>query len=371
MNQTSTYQRIAATIKQTWVDPALPGERLPTERALETHFGVSRATISRALSVLTAEGWIKTRRGSGAFVADRRAEPSSDFRPIGFIAPYLPPKEELQNPVLQRIGFGVERRASELGYQAITASSQFSMEHEAKLIDQFIQMGVSGIILYPTYSPRPRCSDHTDPLAQRWREFPIVLTDIGSAHWGRSMVQIDNFRLGHDLTVALLRNGHRNIVFLHTDKARLHNSVTDRQRGWEAALLRAGTTIPPSYRGWPAEEFSHPEGLEESDADLLATALLQLSPRPDAVIAWDDPAAIALILALGRQGIAVPEQIRVAGFDNYEAGRFFHPTFPTTAPDFIRLGETAVDLLDEQLNSPRCAPRTLLLSATILSRGLV
>lgn len=367
----NVYRHIAETIKTTWILKAQPGERLPTERALESHFGVSRATISRALSVLAAEGWITTRRGSGAYVAKRQADTSSDFRLIGFIAPHISPKDELQNPVLQRIGFGVERRASELGYQAISASSQFSMEHEAKLIDQFIQMGVSGIVLYPTYSPQPRRRDRTDPLAQCWRDYPIVLTDIGSAQWGRSMVQIDNFRLGHDLTAALLRNGHRHIAFLHRDETRLHNSVTDRQRGWEAALLRAGITIPPSYHGWPYADFARREGLDDSHADAFVDALLQLTPRPDAVIAWDDPTAIALIRALQRRGTSLTSEIRVAGFDNYEAGRFFDPPFPTTAPDFIRMGETAVELLDEQLTSPQAAPRTLLLSATIQPRGLL
>ena len=106
------------------------------------------------------------------------------------------------------------------------------------------------------------------------------------------------------------------------------------------------------------------------EADLLVEMLLRLTPCPDAVIAWDDPAAIALIRALERRGIPVPEKIRVAGFDNYEAGRFFQPPFPTTAPDFIRMGEAAVELLEEQLNNPPAAPRTLLFSASILNRGL-
>lgn len=46
-----------------------PGSRLPTENALSTAFGVSRAVIREAVARLKAEGMVETRQGSGAYVA--------------------------------------------------------------------------------------------------------------------------------------------------------------------------------------------------------------------------------------------------------------------------------------------------------------
>ncbi|MEL6551417.1 MAG: phosphonate metabolism transcriptional regulator PhnF [Pseudomonadota bacterium] len=46
-----------------------PGDKLPTEAALAERFGVNRHTVRHALSALVDEGLIRTRRGSGAFVA--------------------------------------------------------------------------------------------------------------------------------------------------------------------------------------------------------------------------------------------------------------------------------------------------------------
>jgi DNA-binding GntR family transcriptional regulator len=46
-----------------------PGARLPSERALAEHFGVSRATIVSALHLLRGEGLIETRRGAGSWVS--------------------------------------------------------------------------------------------------------------------------------------------------------------------------------------------------------------------------------------------------------------------------------------------------------------
>lgn len=45
-----------------------PGEKLPTEAALASRFGVNRHTVRHGLSALVEEGLIRTRRGSGAFV---------------------------------------------------------------------------------------------------------------------------------------------------------------------------------------------------------------------------------------------------------------------------------------------------------------
>lgn len=46
-----------------------PGDRLPTEAALAERFGVNRHTVRHGLSALVEEGLVRTRRGSGAFVA--------------------------------------------------------------------------------------------------------------------------------------------------------------------------------------------------------------------------------------------------------------------------------------------------------------
>ncbi|MEL7258580.1 MAG: phosphonate metabolism transcriptional regulator PhnF [Pseudomonadota bacterium] len=48
-----------------------PGNKLPTEAALAERFGVNRHTVRHALSKLVEDGLVRTRRGSGAFVAAR------------------------------------------------------------------------------------------------------------------------------------------------------------------------------------------------------------------------------------------------------------------------------------------------------------
>jgi len=61
---------IASRLEKWIVEQGLgPGAQLPTEKVLCARFGVSRAVIREAISRLKAEGCVRTRQGSGAYVA--------------------------------------------------------------------------------------------------------------------------------------------------------------------------------------------------------------------------------------------------------------------------------------------------------------
>ena len=64
------YERIANDVRAQIRDGALaPGQRLPTEDAMATKYGVSKNTIRQAMNVLQAEGLVLKRHGRGTFVS--------------------------------------------------------------------------------------------------------------------------------------------------------------------------------------------------------------------------------------------------------------------------------------------------------------
>lgn len=366
------YIQIAREIKEQWIaqPERLTDGRLPTERDLQAHFSVSRATISRALSVLSAENLIVSRQGSGAYLRED-VEIAAYTKLIGFIAPYIPLPDGRHQPIIQRIYYGVEKRARELGYQVLSASANFSVDHEEALVTQYLRLGAEGIVIYPVYFPQPRLASRAneDYLARRLHKARIVLVDVGSEDWQRSMICFDNCRLGLEVTQALMDHGARNILFMHTYDDHIHNSVHERANGWRLAHERACRAIPDSYSKWPVDVCGYVHEISDEAADTIAASLLQLHPRPDAVIAWDDAAAIALIRALQRKGVSVPHDVRVCGFDNHPEGRYFQPAFPTTDPDFSALGESAIDLLHRQISQGMGTPRTYIHSVPVVWRS--
>lgn len=68
--KTPIWQAIANALRSDLADGKYaPGNKLPTEAALAERFGVNRHTVRHGISALVEEGLIRTRRGSGAFVA--------------------------------------------------------------------------------------------------------------------------------------------------------------------------------------------------------------------------------------------------------------------------------------------------------------
>lgn len=68
--KTPIWQAIANALRSDLAEGRYaPGDKLPTEAALAERFGVNRHTVRHGISALVEEGLIRTRRGSGAFVA--------------------------------------------------------------------------------------------------------------------------------------------------------------------------------------------------------------------------------------------------------------------------------------------------------------
>ena len=68
--KTPIWQAIANALRSDLADGKYaPGDKLPTEAGLAERFGVNRHTVRHGIAALVEEGLIRTRRGSGAFVA--------------------------------------------------------------------------------------------------------------------------------------------------------------------------------------------------------------------------------------------------------------------------------------------------------------
>lgn len=81
---TPLYEQLKNIIKNDIMDGAyVPGEQMPSEAALQAHYGVSRVTVRRAVQELSAEGLLERRQGKGTFVTRRRVQHSMDAI-IGF-----------------------------------------------------------------------------------------------------------------------------------------------------------------------------------------------------------------------------------------------------------------------------------------------
>ncbi|PLZ02256.1 LacI family transcriptional regulator [Burkholderia sp. WAC0059] len=168
---------------------------------------------------------------------------------------------------------------------------------------------------------------------------PLVLIDLWAP--GLRSVNVDN-ATGAALAMRhLFERGRRRVAFIGGSLA--HFSIAQRALGYRRAFFEAGLLFDPSL------EVATEAGLDP-DAG-AARAMLQLldgargAPRPEAVFAYNDAAALAAMRVCLAAGLRVPEDIAIVGFDDIPAARQAHPPLTTIAVDKEALGRRGIELL--------------------------
>jgi DNA-binding LacI/PurR family transcriptional regulator len=146
----------------------------------------------------------------------------------------------------------------------------------------------------------------------------------------------------------LLELGHRTVHHLAGPADSLE--ARGRTAGWRAALEAAGAEVPPVFPGdwWPAA--GHAAGRR------LAAALHAGSNDVSAVFVANDQMALGLLNALHEQGVRVPEDVSVVGFDDVPEAAYYTPPLTTVRQDFAELGRRGVELVLGRLTGRPCAP---------------
>ncbi|MFF2084028.1 LacI family DNA-binding transcriptional regulator [Nocardia sp. NPDC058176] len=192
---------------------------------------------------------------------------------------------------------------------------------------------------------------------RRWGP-PTVLVD--SAHPAFSTVAFDDEQAGYLLAAHLLDRGHTRLAYLH-EPQRSGDYVSAamlRLRGILRALREAG------HAETACEEIVL-SGTDVATARAFAPGFAARPDRPSAVIAHHDGLAAGLLNGLRTAGVAVPESLAVAGFDDGPLAEGLGLT--TIRQPFAESGRQAAELLRTQIQTQRhTGTRTLLTPELII-----
>ena len=153
-------------------------------------------------------------------------------------------------------------------------------------------------------------------LLQR-HDLPVVHIDPVDPLDGVQSIASTNFAGGMQAAQHLLDLGHRHIAFAGGTPRSM--PVRERHQGYLAALTAGGGDVDPALvlqRG-----FGYEAGVD------VATELLTLPELPTAIFAATDAAALGVLEAARRQGLRVPEDLSVVGFDDTYAAMGLTTTF--------------------------------------------
>lgn len=172
---------------------------------------------------------------------------------------------------------------------------------------------------------------------------PSVFLDRELAENNMASVTFDSYNAGYEATKYLLNLGNRNIVYINGIETMYDN--INRRKGYKDALREVGIDI---NRSESIEGF-----FEEGAAFLAVKQYLKknLESLPHAFLAANDLSAVGAIKAIQSEGLSVPEDIQVMGFDDIDIAKYYTPSLTTVSNPIIKQGKLAIDKLIKMLSN--------------------
>jgi LacI family transcriptional regulator len=169
-------------------------------------------------------------------------------------------------------------------------------------------------------------------------EVPVVLIDFEVGNL--PAVVIDNQQGARAAVEHLIARGHERIAFLGADVE--HPSLKARLEGYRLALAAAGLPVDSA-----ATVIAGSREPDRATGAVLAPRLMDPENRPTAVFCANDALALGVLDYAHKNGISVPEDLAVAGFDDVYGSAEAVPALTTVRVFKEHLGELALRYLAE------------------------
>lgn len=304
-----------------------------TIREVAEHAGVAPCTVSRVLNGHDAEHMRPETKER--VLASMRA---LDYTPVkaaqrlrrqrthalGILVP------DIANLYFALLIRGVESVAFERGFTSLICDSSQDARREARYLEMLLAEDVEGVLLVPSGRADVRAMERFVARGVR-----VMLVDRRAD--GLPVVEADNRGASRALGEHLLRLGYRRIAYI-SGPADV-STAEDRLRGFREALDEAGIGLAATERG----AFTFESGFDAARRVLRRGGV-------DAIVAANDLMAFGVLRAVEEQGLSVPADVGVAGFDHVPHvpyATFLRPELTTVEVPVHEMGrEAARRLLD-------------------------
>ncbi|MBB5368293.1 MULTISPECIES: LacI family DNA-binding transcriptional regulator [unclassified Janthinobacterium] len=231
----------------------------------------------------------------------------------------------------------IEAACTRHGLMMLFSDTHDDPAQELKVVQNLHQRRVDGIVLAPSGDP--------DNLALNYlssNKIASVLVDRMSP-LPFDQVGVENIEATAQLVSHLITvHGHRRIGFIAGAVGL--STTNERVEGYRLALERAGIKFDPA--------LVRPGDSNLARSGAATRELLQLDQRPTAIVAGNNLMTIGTMHALRDAHIAVPQEVALAGFDDFDWADYFSPRLTVMAQPLEELGSMAVDLLIERIANP-------------------
>ncbi len=261
----------------------------------------------------------------------------------------------MADPLTALLIAGVSDVARDAGYEILVRADR-PFEVSDALVRPLLEGRVDGAIAVLSGAPELRAA-YVELL--KGTQAPFVVFDEILDDRGVLSVRTAERASSRQLTERLLERGHREIAFI---SARVPWALTEqRHQGYRDALAAAGIE--------PRDDLQRFEATWRSGGGRQMTGkLLELPDPPTAIVCSSDVLAIGAIRAVKDAGLRVPDDVAVAGFDDFEFSEYTDPALTTVRVPGFEMGQVAARLLLTVLAGEQPTSSTVVLDNELVIR---
>jgi len=249
---------------------------------------------------------------------------------------------DISNAFYHPIVRAVQDVAGSRDYDVLISNGDHVYENELRFLQMVLRRPVDGVIM----APHRLTSEDLERFIKR-SHIPVVAVGAQVEHPMVDVIGGTSEPATYEAISWLIKEkGHRRIGFMGV--AGDMPPGPPRLRGYERAMADAGLTLEEGFV--QKVEFTW-EGGEHA----MATYLAQPNP-PTAVFASNSLMAIGAIKVAQKQGLDVPGDISMMGFDDIPEATIVNPALTIVARDLSAIGRQAVEILFERMDGDVTGP---------------
>ncbi|MFB4212451.1 LacI family DNA-binding transcriptional regulator [Shouchella sp. JSM 1781072] len=254
---------------------------------------------------------------------------------IGVIVP------KIVNPFFSHLVNAIEQTAYQKGYQVLIFQSYEDKNKEIAFLNLLKTRQVDGIILtsienkwevvadYQQYGPMILCNDYINQ-----NTVPMIRLDQAKG----AFLGIEH----------LIKQGHQKIAYCTGGLFDEEGKGKDRNNGFQKAMTQSGVNVNPQWI------FIDQHSIEDG-RDVLRQ-LLEMTNRPTAIFTGSDEVAAGVIMEAKKNGLTVPRDLAVVGFDDQPLAQIVEPNLTTIRQPVNLMGTKASERMIQMIEEPHFKP---------------
>lgn len=241
----------------------------------------------------------------------------------------------ITNPYYAAIVSGIENTARKNNYSTILCITDSNEDKESEFSEMLVSGRADGAIFLATFMDNSM-------LSKLAKKYPIVQCCEYCLDESIPHVSIDNFTASRQVVEYLIKLKHKNIGFIGSTNKYI--STRQREDGYMVAMRNAQLEVYSTNIAYADDDYSFNSGLR------AAHKLFSQIHRPSAIFCISDVIALAAIKAAHENGLRVPEDVSIIGFDDVDYASIFNPMLTTVNQPCYSMGVSSANTLLKLIN---------------------